>query len=147
MESGAGRSYSQPISTILGVRWIPGFSASQPDLVQRPTAISPGEVYEIKPAGSFVSGATQLTYYLGLLNGLDPLGRIWSPGSPVTYSPPSVINLGTGAYAIVSPPVSGVILYQVVDFKQAAVLIAAYSATRIQLQLSVSLIFRPSFAL
>jgi hypothetical protein len=54
--------------------------------------------------------------------------------------------LGTGAYAIVSPPVAGVILYQVIDFKQAAVAIGAYAASRIQLQISVSLVFRPSFA-
>lgn len=111
-----------------------------------PQGTLPGEVFEIKPAGSFVEGVAQLTYYLGLLNVLDPLKRSWNAGDPATYTPPTVVPLGAGAYAVVSLPVDGIILYQVIDFKQAAVAAGAYAVSRLQIQVSVSMIFQPSFA-
>ena len=61
--------------------------SSRPDLVDRAT----GEVYEIKPAGSFVQGRIQLGLYLTGLNALDPRKRQWIAGD--SYSPPHVIPL------------------------------------------------------
>jgi hypothetical protein len=127
------------ISTILGVPWIPAFTASIPDLVEMPTLRTPGQVYEIKPAGSFVQGAGQLGYYLGILNVTDPLKRRWVPG--MTYQPPKVIQLNWGTYAFVMPPVAGVILYQVEDFRLtiAALAVMAIRSTEYQFEWRLSL--------
>jgi hypothetical protein len=69
---------------------------------------------------------------------LDPAGGKWIPGTATSYSPPSVIDLGVGAYALVSPPALGVILYQVIDFKEIIGAIGLYVTSRIYLQLGIS---------
>jgi len=133
---GIGRFYDQPVSSILGVPYIPYFTASRPDLVQPPSTGSPGEVYEIKPVGSFIQGRVQLQYYLMLLNGLDPLRRTWNPGSVSTYTPPQVVTLSWGVFAFVSPPVNGVILYYIEDLRIDILCIAVYASTQIKMDLA-----------
>jgi RHS repeat-associated protein len=119
------------LSTILG-RPVP-FGALRPDLIELGQFPSvPPQLFEIKPSGSFVEGQVKLQLYLSVLNALDPRGPVWEAG--FSYTPPRVIDLGTGAYALVGPPVRGVILYQVVDFKEAA-LVAAYELARLTWQI------------
>lgn len=82
----------------------------RPDL----TDVGSGEVYEIKPLpyGFFV-GRAQLSLYLGFLNALGP-GTHWQAGS--SYIPPSALDLDSGlVWAIVYPPLNGVVLYALVD--------------------------------
>src|SRR5205814_1947830 len=75
---GAPRVTDQSISAILGIPYVPLLTAGRPDLVQFPLLGSPGEVYEIKPVGSFIEGQVQLQWYLTVLNALDPARRTWS---------------------------------------------------------------------
>ena len=113
LATGIDRSYDESIGAILKIPSIPYLTASRPDLVQRPQGGNPGEVYEIKPTASFIEGQAQLQYYLLLLKALDPQRRQWNSGSISTYTPPTVIPLGWGCFAIVSPPIRGVILYHI----------------------------------
>jgi RHS repeat-associated protein len=110
---------------------IPVWGALRPDLVERGT--SPSQVYEIKPAGSFVSGRAKLQLYLICLNAFDPVKRKWVAGQ--TYIPPSMVPCGYAAIALVSPPVNGVILYEVLDMKViiAAVAVVVYYDLRVTL--------------
>jgi len=108
------RVSNRRINTVLGtkVSWVGWL---RPDLVDRTTF----EVYEIKaiggvvPTGSFgyAEGYRQLQDYLLILNHQDPQNRPWHEGG--SYVPPKTIALGPGAWAIVFPPVNGVILYDV----------------------------------
>ncbi len=135
---GAGRLYSQPISLILGVPWIPYVTAGQPDLVQKPQFGNPGEVYEIKPAGSFIEGQAQLQYYLFVLNRADPLQRQWNAGSVDTYTPPAFIPISFGVFAIATPPIRGVILYEVQDLRLTAIILGAYLGSQIKLDIGIA---------
>lgn len=126
-----------PISTILHTKYIPGLTASRPDLVLLPgsTPGSPGQIWEIKPAGSFLEGETQLWFYLAILNTWDREHR-WVPGS--TYVPPSVIPLDPLVFAIVGPSVGGVILYQVEDLRATAALIGVFIGAEIEAAVGVA---------
>jgi RHS repeat-associated protein len=105
-----------PISTILGVPYIPCMTAGRPDLVLMPgVAGSPGQVWEIKPAGSFVEGTAQLWYYIAILNYFDRSHK-WVPGGE-NYTPPNVIPISWGVVAHVAPPIGGVILYNIEDIR------------------------------
>jgi len=136
--SGVGRTYNQPMSTILGIPYIPFLTAGRPDLVQYPQIGSPGEVYEIKPVGfdNFIEGQVQLQWYLTVLNALDPQRRQWDAGSMATYTPPPFISLSWGVFAIVSPPVRGVILYHVEDLRLDAIVVGAYMASQIEVDVA-----------
>ena len=103
----------QRIDAILGLPRS-SWTSSRPDLVDR----SAGDVYEIKPAGSYVFGRAQLEFYLLQLNAFDPFRRKWYAGGE--YSPPRVLPLDFGTFALVSGPIDGVILYSVVDLRLAA---------------------------
>ncbi|MEN6583193.1 MAG: RHS repeat-associated core domain-containing protein [Armatimonadota bacterium] len=111
----AQRVTDWPMPKILGVPWIPGLTAGRPDLVQFPTSGSSGEVYEIKPISEAVTGKVQLLWYLTVLNYADPMCRKWQAGSMSTYMPPKMIQLSPYAVAVISPPLHGLILYQVQD--------------------------------
>ncbi len=58
--------------------------------------------------------------------------RQWNAGSLATYIPQPFIGISFGVFAIVSPPVRGVILYQVHDLRLTVVVLAAYYATQIK---------------
>jgi RHS repeat-associated protein len=105
LSEGGNRYYDDSINAILGVS-VPAGSL-RPDLVDRNTE----EVYEIKPIDSSALGYTQLAGYLIVLNRYDPLKRVWVPGS--SYIPPTPIPLDGLTVAFVSPPLGGVIIYQV----------------------------------
>ena len=125
------RYYDKSINTVLGA-FVPGGSL-EPDLVDKATQ----EVYEIKPVASTALGYSQLAGYLIVLNRFDPLRRTWIPGG--TYLPRSVVQLGGGVIAFVSPPAGGVIIYEV--FNPVEILGLAVMATRLavpQLQLDVA---------
>jgi hypothetical protein len=101
------RFYDKPINTILK-SFVPG-GQLEPDLVDTITQ----EVYEIKPVASTALGYAQLAGYLIVLNRYDLQRRTWIPG--VTYLPKSIIQLGGGVIALVSPSVGGVITYEVLN--------------------------------
>jgi RHS repeat-associated protein len=87
-----------------------------PDLVN----INPAnkEVYEIKPVGvGIAAGYLQLEGYLQVFNYFDPI-KTWKPGS--TYTPPLEVTLDPLTYALVSPPVRGVIIYELFSVKDFA---------------------------
>jgi RHS repeat-associated protein len=108
------------INTILGTR-LSLFGLQRPDLVDMVT----NEVYEIKPTGMYITGAAQLGWYLLLLNSFDPLHRVWKPG--ITYIPKPMIEVYPGCVALVSPPVAGVIQYEVIDMPTIVSFVVAYN--------------------
>jgi RHS repeat-associated protein len=133
---GVRREANLAVSTIIGVPYIPVLTAGRPDLIQYPASGMAGEIYEIKPAGSFIEGQVQLQWYLTMLNALDPQKRRWNAGSFATYSPPSFVPIGFGVFATVSPPIRGVILYQVIDLRITVAVLATYYATQIETDLA-----------
>jgi len=128
---GATRVADQAVSAIIGVPYTPFLTAGRPDLVQYPDGIDPGEVFEVKPVGSFIEGQVQLQWYLTMLNALDPQRRKWTAGSNATYTPPPLLSLQIGVFAVVSPPIRGVILYQVEDLRITVAVLSAYFAAQI----------------
>ena len=96
-----------------------------------------GEVYEIKPLGLYLEGAAQLGWYLYLLNSNDPLERIWFPG--VSYTPPSVVRIDAFSIAFVSPPVAGVIQYEVVDVRLVIAFVTAYAIDSLMAEFAISM--------
>ena len=109
---------------------VPIFGSVRPDLTDPLTF----EVYEIKPVGSFVEGRVQLEFYIQMLKFLDPLKRPWMAGA--SYDPMHYLPLGYGSFAVVSPPVNGVILYDVVNIPLIVTMISAYAANQIALDLA-----------
>jgi RHS repeat-associated protein len=105
--------YDKSINVILGSGYTMG--SARPDLAENTIDLKIGKVYEIKPWNSYLQGITQLQYYLILLNSLDPNKneRKWISGND--FIPPSVIPLDSRTLAIVMPPVSGVIIYYVLN--------------------------------
>lgn len=105
----AFRFSSRAISTIsneLGIRIPDKFVRWLPDLVD----ISTKEIYEIKPMSAYgLSGVFQLWGYIWAFNEIDRTGG-WHPGS--SWSPPRFVRLSLG-FAFVSPPVGGMIFYDV----------------------------------
>ena len=97
----------QSVKRILGLD-IPG-ALLRPDLADTFNHL----VYEIKPVGSEALGWAQVTGYAVALTLLDPERNIWVPGE--LYIPPPAIGLNGHAVALVSPPVGGVIIYEVLD--------------------------------
>ena len=79
--------------------------------------------YEIKPAGSAAQGAAQLAGYLFALTYFDPNKNVWLPGE--LYLPPTLILLNSHAVALVSPPIAGVIIYEVIDEVEITGIVAA----------------------
>ena len=138
LATGTGRYYDRPISEILGVPWIPFLTASRPDLVQKPEFASPGQVYEIKPVSSFIQGQAQLQWYLFNLNFFDPQKQQWNAGYMSNYTPPTFISLGTGVFAIVSPPVRGVIVYQVEDLRASAFMLGVFLGAQINADVGIA---------
>ena len=131
MEHGINPIYDTSINSILELgRGTSIWGLCRPDLVE----IMTGEVYEIKPIGSYIQGVAQLGWYLALLNVNDPLKRVWIPGS--SYSPPSVVRIDNFSIALVSPPAMGVIQYQVIDPRPALKLATAYSIAWIYSEIS-----------
>ena len=82
--------------------------------------------YEIKPVGSESLGAAQLAGYCFALTLLDPQRNIWLPGE--LYLPATLIPLNTHAVALVSPPIAGVIIYEVIDEVEITGIVAAATA-------------------
>lgn len=103
------RFSSRAISTIADRLRIPlprRIESLLPDLVDGYTK----EIYEIKPMSAYgLAGIFQLWGYIWAFNELDPSGG-WHPGS--TWDPPRVVNLSLGI-AFVSPPVGGMIFYEI----------------------------------
>ena len=60
----------------------------------------------------------QLDGYILALNWADPdKQKLWTPGAPGSYTPPSVIPVSFGMQAKVLPPIGGLILYDVIDIE------------------------------
>jgi RHS repeat-associated protein len=128
--SGVGRHYNRSIGRLLGVP-LPMFGRFRPDLVDTLT----GEVYEIKPLGAGLAGHAQLSFYLLLLNSLDPDAREWRRGK--SLAPPPVIPLGKDSYAFVGPPVKGLISYEVIDFRLLVMFISGMAIARLMVEVSI----------
>jgi hypothetical protein len=91
---------------------------------------STGAVYEIKPFLSAVSAGAQLSGYIRTLNKLDPLHRRWHRGTSDEFlTQPHLIPLqGGNSFAIVGPPIKGVIVYYVVDLNDGLGVLAIAAA-------------------
>ena len=101
------------LSSILGIP-----SLRRPDLVNTCTH----EVYEIKPFSSLWAGWVQLTGYLALMRAADPASG-WTYGS--SYEPPPTVSIVPYVtFAVVFPPLNGVIPYQVIDLSSVVAAIA-----------------------
>ena len=125
------------INTILGTS-VPGGSV-RPDL----TDLGTQKAYEIKPTNSAPLGYIQLAGYLLILNKFDPLKRTWSPGE--SYSPPFLIDLDGLSKALVSPPVGGVIIYEVLNLKEMLAVVTLAAALMIS-ELEFSFALAPALA-
>jgi len=110
----------------------PVFGALKPDLVERGS--SPCQVYEIKAVGDFLEGRVKLQLYLWTLKALDPQRRQWVAG--YSYRPPSIVDACPLAIAIVSPPLDGVILYQVIDMPSVIAAVAVLVRTQFEVELA-----------
>jgi RHS repeat-associated protein len=129
LSTGINRFYDDTVNRILRITSI--FGTPRPDLVQKPLAAGGlGLVFEIKPTGSSLAGRLQLATYLTLLNTLDPAKNIWIPGEAWDYTPPPIIPINSFTFAIVTPPVGGIIIYQVVDVRMTLVDIALFAGWR-----------------
>jgi RHS repeat-associated protein len=128
--TGVDRLYDKSINRILRtrLRW---YGLQRPDLVDRDS----GEVYEIKSLRSAQLGVIQLGWYLLLLNSLDPYGRYWYPG--ISYRPPPIVVIDARSFAVVSPPIGGVIIYQVLDLRPVISVVIAYSLYRVVAELAI----------
>ncbi|MBI3429962.1 MAG: RHS repeat-associated core domain-containing protein, partial [Actinobacteria bacterium] len=132
LQSPLTRFSDRRINTILGAI-VPG-GTLRPDLADSATR----EVYEIKSILLAPTGYPQLAGYLYVLNTFDPLRRVWIPG--ISYVPPARIDLDALTYAVVSPPVGGVIIYSVVNFVELFGLVALAIKTAVpRLQLEFGL--------
>ncbi|MBZ4421853.1 RHS repeat-associated core domain-containing protein [Myxococcus sp. RHSTA-1-4] len=131
-QSPGSRVADQSISRILGYR-VPFAGRMRPDL----TDLGTYEVYEIKPLGSYPEGLAQLTGYVLSLRYFDPAKRHWDYGS--TYIPPVIMQIEPMVYALVSPPVQGVIIYEVLDFRLYLAAIAAYGAYSLSTSISMAM--------
>src|SRR5439155_13215681 len=98
--------------------WLDGWR--RPDLID----IVDKEVYEIKPAGSWGDGHTQLRYYIGLLNSYELLAtgglsagfKAWDEGTAIHYDPTPLNPIFVIGYVVrVQKPFAGVIEYEVVE--------------------------------
>jgi len=86
------------------------------------------EIYEIKPLLEYPVGLLQLAGYLAVFNYFDKDNH-WGPGNKYNYMPPTRIELGLGAYALVNAPDAGVITYDVVDWPARALVTIGVIAT------------------
>ena len=97
------------ISGILG-RYVPlGLGGLIPDMINLTTK----EIYDIKSTTSAAAGAAKIGLYLYALNRFDKRKTKWQGGT--TFRPRSVIRLSPVTLALVSPPILGLITYEVVD--------------------------------
>jgi RHS repeat-associated protein len=111
------RFSDRPVSQILGILSVAYLTTSRPDLTQLPTRTLPGQVFEIKPDTQFIQGRAQLEWYLFLLRTLDPRRRKWEAGSWTVFLPPPIIPIKPMVCAFISPPIDGVILYYIEDWR------------------------------
>ncbi len=122
----------QRINTILFPTIVPWWGWDRPDLVDKTT----GEVWEIKPLGSYSIAVGQLGWYLYLLNVHDPQSvlnggiNVWKPG--FTYTPPSYVPIDAYSFAVVSPIAYGIIEYEVIDVRLAISFVLAYTYARMK---------------
>jgi RHS repeat-associated protein len=115
-----GGIYNLSVKSILGIK-VPGLRL-RPDLTDTINHLG----YEIKPVGSAAQGAAQLAGYLFALTLFDPNKNVWLPGE--LYLPPTLMLLNDHAVALVSPPVAGVIIYEVIDEVEITGIVAAATA-------------------
>jgi len=92
-------------------------------------------VYEIKSVRGVVEGRIQLAWYLLLLNSFDPLRRTWIPGG--SYTPPHVVRIDNWTFALVSPPMCGMITYEVIEFRTLISVAVAYSIYRLTAEIAM----------
>jgi len=132
-------TYDRPIGVLVGN---PNsiFAGYRPDLVTPATGLTPGQVYEIKPVlTGQLAAATQLGFYLVALHAADlkTPKSVWIPGT--SYNPPTIIPIKPGTVAFARRTAPGVILYEVVDATEIAVIASAYAISRVQIDLSFAL--------
>src|SRR6267142_1802762 len=111
---------NRSVKRILGIS-IPG-GLLRPDLTDTLNHL----VYEIKPVGSASLGAAQVAGYCFAFTMLDPQRNVWLPGE--LYLPPTIIPLNAHAIALVSPPIAGVIIYEVIGQIEVVGIVAAATA-------------------
>jgi RHS repeat-associated protein len=129
--SAPGRDWDLAISRIVGKT--PYVGRLRPDLID----FLNKQIYEIKPVTQIAEGEFQLTGYILILNWADPdKSRPWTRGTAANYTPPRTIPVGYGAMALVTPPVLGLIVYDVYDLKVAIAALAAIAVASMTAQMS-----------
>jgi hypothetical protein len=68
----------------------------------------------------------------------DPQRNVWVPGE--LYLPPTAIQINSHAFALVSPPVLGVIIYEVLDTTEIVAEVAAALSLALYTSLSSALV-------
>jgi RHS repeat-associated protein len=132
-----GGIYDKSVKKILGL----DFGAlGRPDLTDTLNHLG----YEIKPVGSAALGAAQLAGYLVFLTMLDHGRNVWLPGE--LYFPPTAIRINAHAIALVSPPIAGVIIYEVIDDVEILGLVSAAIGYQLYTYVSTALILAPAGA-
>jgi hypothetical protein len=114
--SGPGyRFANQGASATLGFRVPFGLGRYRPDLVD----VREKQLYEIKHVREAAIGEAKLRFYLTIFNWADPTSKAkkWTAGNKFIPSRYIKLRSNGGAWAIVSPPVLGVITYQAIDFE------------------------------
>jgi len=101
--------------------------------------------YEIKPVGSAALGAAQLGGYLLFLTMLDRGRNVWLPGE--LYLPPTAIWINPHAVALVSPPIAGVIIYEVIDEVEILGMVSAAIGYQLYTYVSTAIVLAPSGAI
>ncbi|HWA28214.1 MAG TPA: LamG-like jellyroll fold domain-containing protein [Lacunisphaera sp.] len=85
-----------------------GILRSRPDLIDLPAA----EIYEIKTVDEYAEGVADISFYCATLNALSP-PKQWTPGVSYVFTPGVIPLVGMWVYAVVNPPVLGVITYDI----------------------------------
>jgi RHS repeat-associated protein len=106
---------------------MPGVNGLRPDMAD----YTRHEIFEIKPAHSFIAGLVELQIYLLLLNNAPFQRNTWYEGTAGNYTPPFALSVGQGEVAIIAGPVRGVILYRVFNPRLTLALLAAVATYQI----------------
>jgi hypothetical protein len=116
------RFSNQGASTTLEFRVPFGLGRFRPDLLDTDDK----QLDEIKTVSEVALGEAKLRFYLTIFNWADPTSRAkkWTAGNNFTPRRYIKVGGGAGAWAIVSPPILGVIAYKVVDFNAVIALLA-----------------------
>jgi RHS repeat-associated protein len=112
-QTGAGNLTDTSVSKAIGTvvpNWMGG--DRRPDLIDKTTFDTVGQVYEIKSIYKETVALAEVMAYAALMSKFDK-NRTWVPG--FTYLPPPILPLNASTVAFISRPYPGVITYCIVN--------------------------------